>query len=500
MPLDNAQNGSRGILAAGITSAASTLTLSPGQGVRMPTVPFNAWLYNATDYSSDPHDDPGYEIVRVTARSTDTLTITRAQEGTSASDHNTPGKAYRLVAGLTAKTINADLSQNGSYRLEAFNASGSIATTTGSITAGQPTLTVASASTFAAGQGIFIAGAGASGAALVTTISSIAGTTLTLATNASTTVSSALVQHDDTTAIQTALNTVVNAGGGRIQFSPGVYRVNGPFQATNSILRVPYIPITGGSPIPIMLEAVAPPPWFSFDGPISNAGVIIQSDKIGVDNNSVIFAAATWVPGTEWNVFTNVVIYIEGIQFRTYDNPQIGGLDLGMAGGAQINNIFIDTGIRLQDGAEPLYDRFALRMPRANTPTGYMHSSYVYVMNYAQGCIVAEANGYQGFCPLRCKVGIRMDHNFHPIIFYIGAWQCPTVLSILGQSIVDLNLSIENAPDGFWYSPISGHHVYDATDALHGVIRYSSIRSGTGDVVPLSNTGATAVAFTNLRA
>lgn len=36
----------------------------------------------------DPSDDPYVEIVRVTGISTDTLTVTRAQEGTSASNKN----------------------------------------------------------------------------------------------------------------------------------------------------------------------------------------------------------------------------------------------------------------------------------------------------------------------------------------------------------------------------------------------------------------------------
>lgn len=107
--MDQAKNGARATLASGITAAATSVSLTTGHGARMPAVPFNAWIYNSTDYASDPHDDPGYEIVRVTNRSSDTLTVTRAQEATGASDHNTSGKTYRLVAGQTAKVINTDL-------------------------------------------------------------------------------------------------------------------------------------------------------------------------------------------------------------------------------------------------------------------------------------------------------------------------------------------------------------------------------------------------------
>jgi hypothetical protein len=503
MPLDNAQNGARGTLASGITSGATSVSLTAGHGARMPSVPFNAWLYNATDYGADPHDDPGYEIVRVTARSTDTLTITRAQEGTTASAHNTGGKTYRLVAGLTAKTVNQDLSQNGSYRLESFNASGSITTTTGSITSGTPTLTVASATTFSKGQGIFVAGAGGSGTALVTTISSISGNTLTLATNATATVSSVLVQHDDTVAIQTALNTAVNAGGGTIWFAPGFYRVNGPFQSTNSILNVPYIPIVDGSPIAIKLTSLGPVPWFSFGGPVSNGGVIIQSDKIGVNQNSAIFAAATWVPGTDWTSFTNVVIYMDGLQFRTYDNPQISALDLGMAGGAEVRNCWIETGIRLQYGAEPTGMGFGFRMPRTNTPTGYSFCDRVMVQNYPVGFYIYEVQGWNNLLVLRCKTGFVISNFYHRIAGSFATWQCPTIADFSGLSqkaCLNWECAFENAaPAEGWYSPLTGRHFYDPNNQVHGIVDYSSILSGTGADVALSNTGMTSVVFTNIR-
>jgi hypothetical protein len=113
---------------------------------------------------------------------------------------------------------------SGSMKVEAvypqwFGASGEgDTTTTGSITSGLKALTVASTSTFAAGQGISIAGAGAAGATLVTTVSSISGLTITLADAASTTVAGAVVSHDDTVAIQAAIDAAEAAGGGLIKF------------------------------------------------------------------------------------------------------------------------------------------------------------------------------------------------------------------------------------------------------------------------------------------
>ena len=104
-----------------------------------------------------------------------------------------------------------------------YGASGSSASTTGTISAGSTTLTLASAEDFKNGQGISVAGAGASGALLVTTIVSGAGTTtLTLKDAASTAVTGAAVNHDDTAAIQAAVNA------GNIVIPIGTFKVNSP--------------------------------------------------------------------------------------------------------------------------------------------------------------------------------------------------------------------------------------------------------------------------------
>jgi hypothetical protein len=105
--MDQAKNFAKGTVDGAYDDAATSIDLLSGDSARFPTVPFNAVWWNVTDYP-DPADDPDHEIVRVTAISTNTLTITRAQEATPAVTHNAEGKTYRLLAGLTAKVINDD--------------------------------------------------------------------------------------------------------------------------------------------------------------------------------------------------------------------------------------------------------------------------------------------------------------------------------------------------------------------------------------------------------
>lgn len=79
-------------------TSGTSLVVTTGHGARFPAVPFNATIWPTASVA----DPTNAEIVRVTARSTDTLTITRAQEGTSA---RTVVVGDQIAASITAKTL-----------------------------------------------------------------------------------------------------------------------------------------------------------------------------------------------------------------------------------------------------------------------------------------------------------------------------------------------------------------------------------------------------------
>lgn len=83
-----------------------------------------------------------------------------------------------------------------------WNAAGSTATTTGTISSSSNSLVVASAAGYNVGMGISVANAGTAGTApLISYITDISGTTFTLNDNAVTTATTQTVKHDDTRAI-----------------------------------------------------------------------------------------------------------------------------------------------------------------------------------------------------------------------------------------------------------------------------------------------------------
>jgi len=108
MALDAVKNFGKVTVSTGYGTSDTSIVLTSGNGAKLPAPAtdgsFNLVWWNSTDYG-DPADDPNVEIVRCTARSTDTLTVTRAQEGTTAANHNTAGKTYTMILPLTAKMI-----------------------------------------------------------------------------------------------------------------------------------------------------------------------------------------------------------------------------------------------------------------------------------------------------------------------------------------------------------------------------------------------------------
>lgn len=90
-------NNANATLAASITSSATSITVTSGQGARFPTLSAGDYFYaTLIDVSNN------LEIVKVTARSTDVLTIVRAQESTTARAYST---GDRIELRLTAQTF-----------------------------------------------------------------------------------------------------------------------------------------------------------------------------------------------------------------------------------------------------------------------------------------------------------------------------------------------------------------------------------------------------------
>ena len=142
-------NNAATTLASGITNVATTLTVASGTGALFPSPTGSNYSYVTLINAAGTV----LEIVKLTARSTDTLTITRAQEGTTASAFSTGDKVeLRVTAAGMTDTFN-----NGGVQ-SATVVAGTGISVTSSTTTGAATATVnnTGVTSVAAGTGISV--------------------------------------------------------------------------------------------------------------------------------------------------------------------------------------------------------------------------------------------------------------------------------------------------------------------------------------------------------
>lgn len=99
MPAQLFSNNATSLLASSLTNVATSLSVTSGHGARFPTIT-GSDFFLATLCQMSGVDEVNFEIVKVTARSTDTFTIVRAQESTTALSYNAGDKVeLRLTKG-----------------------------------------------------------------------------------------------------------------------------------------------------------------------------------------------------------------------------------------------------------------------------------------------------------------------------------------------------------------------------------------------------------------
>lgn len=90
-------NAAYSTLASGITAGATSLSVASGEGARFPSTNFYICVYDSIypNYAVAYRNSAG-EIMLCSSRTTDALTVTRAQDSTAAVAFNTTGRTYRV--------------------------------------------------------------------------------------------------------------------------------------------------------------------------------------------------------------------------------------------------------------------------------------------------------------------------------------------------------------------------------------------------------------------
>ena len=97
-------NNAASVLASSLTAIATSLSVTAGHGARFPTITGSDYFL-ATLCQMSLTGEVNFEVVKVTARSTDTFTIVRAQEGTTALAYNAGDKVELRLTKVTMEGL-----------------------------------------------------------------------------------------------------------------------------------------------------------------------------------------------------------------------------------------------------------------------------------------------------------------------------------------------------------------------------------------------------------
>ena len=114
-------NSAFATLASGINNSATSITLTTGQGARFPSLSAGDYFFATLIDTSN-----NLEIVKCTARSTDVLTVTRAQESTTARAYSAGDRIELRITAQGLVDASGDLA-SGTLAIPGTSASGAIA-------------------------------------------------------------------------------------------------------------------------------------------------------------------------------------------------------------------------------------------------------------------------------------------------------------------------------------------------------------------------------------
>ncbi len=397
-------------------------------------------------------------------------------------------------------------SVTGAANVKDFGAAGIAAATTGSATASSLTVTLADASTYQPGHGIFITGAGTSGAGYVGTVRSVAGNIITLTSPApATTVAGAAVKHDDTAAWQAALNAAGADDAGRVFAPAGVYDINGPLQGTSGYqgrLLLPYAPAAAGRAIEI---TGAPLPFQVFGTVTSrytpaNVGAVLRTDQPG---------GAMFSTGTDYFVGTRPVF--DKVTLRQVDNPQGSLLDCRYCFGLVVKDSYFDTGTYTLSVAQPTNSgAFGIRTPLVGNAADTL-IAHTLVAGFFFGIEMGEHLRLDYVTVNACArpLYIPTAQNDAITSSYLSVYNSPyTIAADGGAALAFQTLNIEHVDpaDGTqraWQRPAAGGDVYDPANVLRGLVVYHIIKENVGGTCAnldseFTVTGATKLGMENL--
>ena len=236
---------------------------------------------------------------------------------------------------------------------------------------------------------------------------------------------------DNTEAFSSCLDAVIKAGGGRMYLPVGVYRGRitiPPFQAASWIV----IEIVG---------EIQPTSVFGTIGscPLMDNGTIIKNRST---SGAAVISASPNLSSPYGN-FSMLYVSIKNIEVRTYNDPEIDGIDLQYVQQCRIENVVINTDVYCVQASRPTHGTRGLITPACNN-AALTILRHLVVTGYHTGIVVNEHTDGDAIT-VACNItGLDFIFAHHASRFgRVGAYRCTNALTVTGKhgfSIEQLNI------------------------------------------------------------
>lgn len=398
-----------------------------------------------------------------------------------------------------------------------------------SITSGTDDLTtVADAFTSEdVGKSIRVYGAGAAGADLITTILAyVSPTAITLATNASTTVSAKQIKWgtDDTSALQAAFNALHSSGkSGRIIFPYGWYTIAGPLitslNSVNPNCQL-YIPLNtvALNRICFILEGESKTSYNN--GPLNNANLGVPTKGVILDSWIIGTGTTPCVIGTSFAnngfidvnrnevIIKNIAICTKSKTGTTHVANTMTAFNFFSMGVAHLDNPLAFTESPMWESVQPAAGTYGFRLPQAASNENYGGThTFAMAVGFDVGFQIAEHDVWQKFTAATCNKGFVFEAGGgnHPLI----GVQCHSFANRYsaefktGISLNILQFTIERYPGIFaskWYDGVADFLATSLSNS-EGTVNYAITSSGGATPAPIfSGTFAGQINFHDMHA
>jgi hypothetical protein len=300
---------------------------------------------------------------------------------------------------------------------------------------------------------------------------------------------------DDTTAFQSLLNTVASAGGGRIFFPRGVYKIAGALQDTSGSNAQIVIPLRSDSLSPITIELigeVTPSTWFWEQAkPNGSSYSIIQSTLTGASGNASLIGGKK---PAESGLANGVTVNFKDLIFELPPNPSITAIDLENQQGNRMDHVLIYDGTITESHNQPTYSNsVGVKLPPTN------HSSRIdldslHIIGLYAGVRLGELTHGTIICQ-GCFYAIEVPFAYHPSkLSILGVYGCPNNVVVTGANARSLRIDLLSIQDDTGYGQPWQNKVvdiYDPSNLLHGSFSWYNVKAGVGVQHSLIKNGGT---------